>query len=147
MKIKCLIQDIFYDGCLKEVDFTLHNLTDKTIKYYTLTFLFFNRVGDLETSKKGFSYEFMGPLSPNQQVSRICDDIDHDINHRIFRSKLIKIKIQYMNSRVETLTRKEIDLEEVRKNLDYETNNVIKILAALLGLGAVIVLGLLFVAF
>ncbi|GEM_PF-5847767 len=145
MKIKCLIKDVFYDGCLKEIDFTLRNLTDKTIKYYTFTFLFYNRVGDLETPEEGFSYEFMGPVLPHQEISHICDDIDHDTDHFAFRSKLIKLKIQYMDNSVETFSRKQIDLQEEREDRDLEMKNTEFALALILG--AIVLLGLVFMVF
>lgn len=72
------------------------NLSNKTVNYYTLTFYFYNRVGDPAyseiTGKSSYTQTWVGPIGPNEDF--VCYDI---IDYVPACHKIVigEIKLQY----------------------------------------------------
>ena len=118
MKIKFTYREEKQLDYLHEIFFTIHNLTGKTIKYYTPTFLYYNRVDDVVGPEQGIAYKFTGPVGPDREEEDMIDDIDHDACGSV-RSELVDIEIEYMDKSKEVLTPDQIDLKFIPQGNCY----------------------------
>jgi len=99
---KCYKKGNFYVGKNSADGIFLHwaakNVTNKTIKYLTITFEFYNAVGDLTkeeiSSKTSKTMKLTGPIEP-QEAFYIADIVGYSVDCQSI--KITDIKVDYMD--------------------------------------------------
>ena len=99
---KCYYKGNFYVGKNSADGIFLHwaakNVTNKTIKYLTITFEFYNAVGDLTkeeiTNKTSKTMKLTGPIEP-QEACYVADIVGYSVDCQSI--KITNIKVDYMD--------------------------------------------------
>lgn len=96
------------------VQFSFRNEGERTIKYVTIYFVPYNRVGDAVSSSIGgrseFGVQFTGPIAPNKKQSGMCEHMWY--NYSITSVRVSKAEIEYMDGTTEVIDGTNIPVEE-----------------------------------